>query len=345
MDHAHGWLTARAEDARASPPIRGASLAALVVGIGLLVAACSSNSKSTSGTSGSGSGQSSSAPRRSLNIVAGENFWGSIVSQLAGRAGKVRSVVTDPNADPHNYESSSDDARAFAQADYVVINGAGYDAWAEKLLSANPSSKRQVFTVADFLGKKEGDNPHFWYDPGDVTKVVDRMTADLMRIDAGDSAYLDAQRAAFDNASQSYRARLTTIKAKFSGTPVASTESIFVYLAEDLGLRVLSPPEFMKAVAEGNDPPAPSVAAFQDLLSKRQVKVLVYNQQTSTALTTNMKKLATDQGIPVIGVTETIQPPDASYQEWFGAELVELQNALNAEALTGAAPTPSTTGG
>src|ERR1700730_13480194 len=95
------------------------------------------------------------APAKALNIVAGENFWGSIVSQLAGKAGKVTSGGTDPNADPHSYESSSADARAFADANYVVINGAGYDAWAGKLISGNPNANRKMLTVATLLGKKE----------------------------------------------------------------------------------------------------------------------------------------------------------------------------------------------
>jgi zinc/manganese transport system substrate-binding protein len=217
------------------------------------------------------------------------------------------------------------------------LNGAGYDAWADKLISGNPNSKRKVFRVADLLGKKEGDNPHFWYDPDYVTRVADQITADLKSLDPADRAYFDTQRTAFNTALTSYHARLQAIKTQFAGTPVASTESIFVYLAGYLDLKVLSPPEFMAAVAEGNDPPAPSVAAFQDLLTKRQVKVLVYNEQTSTDVTTNLKKIATDQNIPVIGVTETIQPPDASFQEWFVSELIDLQNALNAQALAGTA--------
>jgi zinc/manganese transport system substrate-binding protein len=268
-------------------------------------------------------------------VVAGENFWGSIVSQLAGRAATVTSIVTDPNADPHDYESSSDDARAFARADYVVLNGAGYDGWASKLLSGNPSAKRKVFTVADLLGKKEGDNPHFWYNPDFVSRVVGRVEADLKALDPADSGYFDAQRQAFDAAMAPYEQRLAAIRSKFTGTPVAATEDIFVYLGHYLGLNVISPPDFMRAVAEGNDPPAPSVAQFQSQITTRQAKVLVYNLQTSTAVTTNIKKMAAQAGVPTIGVTETIQPPDATFQQWFISELIQLQNALNAPALSG----------
>ncbi|MHB8467589.1 MAG: metal ABC transporter solute-binding protein, Zn/Mn family, partial [Acidimicrobiales bacterium] len=256
--------------------------------------------------SGCSSSQPANRSSRTLHVVAGENFWGSIVAQLAGRRATVQSVVTDPNADPHTYESSSDDARAFASADYVVVNGAGYDAWASKLLAANPSRGRTVLSVADLLGKKEGDNPHFWYNPSAVLQVTDRIEADLKSLDPADSAYFDAQRAVFDAAMAPARNRLAEIKAKYAGTPVASTESIFVYLGEYLGLRIISPPEFMNAVAEGNDPPAPAVAEFDQQISSKQAKVLVNNLQTSTATTTRQRDQATGAGNPTVGITETL---------------------------------------
>ncbi|HEX6394587.1 MAG TPA: zinc ABC transporter substrate-binding protein [Acidimicrobiales bacterium] len=322
------------------PPLNSCGTKSLLTGVAVLSAAVAllGACSSTKGPSSSSAGVSQAAavrPTKTLNIIAGENFWGSIVSQLAGKAGNVTSIVTDPNADPHDYETSSSDARAFATADYVVLNGAGYDTWAGKLLSGNPNSKRKVFTVADLLGKKEGDNPHFWYDPNYVTQMINQVEADLKALDPADSAYFDAQRASLDTAMQPFRSRLGEIKAKFAGTPVASTESIFVYLGTYLGLNIISPPEFMQAVAEGNDPPAASVAQFQSQVTGKQAKVLVYNEQTSTAVTTNIKKLATNAEIPVVGVTETVQPSDATYEQWFEAELEQLQNALNANALAG----------
>jgi zinc/manganese transport system substrate-binding protein len=300
-------------------------LVLLVVGA-LALASCGSSNPSSPPTAKAG------VPTHTVNIVAGENFWGSIVSELAGKAGNVTSIVTDPNADPHNYESSSNDARAFATADYVVLNGAGYDAWAAKLLSGNPNSKRRVFTVADLLGKKEGDNPHFWYNPNYVAKVTDQIEADLKSLDPADTAYFDAQRAAFDSAIVPVTTTLAEIRTNFAGVPVAATESIFVYLADYLGLDLISPPEFMQAVAEGNDPPAPSVALFQDQIAKRLPKVLVYNRQTSTVVTTNIEKQAAGAGIATIGVTETIQPSGARYEQWFEAEALALENALKSSA-------------
>jgi zinc/manganese transport system substrate-binding protein len=91
----------------------------------------------------------------------------------------------------------------------------------------------------------------------------------------------------------------------------------------------------MQAVAEGNDPPAQSVAAMENLMNggNSSVRVLVYNEQTVTPLTQNIKALAAQNQIPTIGVTETIQPPNTLFQVWMGAELIALQDALNAQAL------------
>ena len=274
------------------------------------------------------------APAAAIRIVAAENFWGSIASQLGGSRVSVTSIVTNPNADPHDYQSSAQDARAFATASYVVVNGAGYDSWAQNLLNANQSAGRSVLDVAQLLGKHDGDNPHFWYGPSYVTQVADRITKDLSTIDAADSAYFTAQQAAFETALQPYHARIAAIAHAFSGRKIAATESIFVYMAAALNLDLISPPEFMKAVAEGNDPPADTVATFQQQLQTHTATVLVYNEQTATDVTNNLKQLATENNLPVVGVTETLQPVDTTFALWMTAELNDLQNALNAAALT-----------
>jgi zinc/manganese transport system substrate-binding protein len=294
-----------------------APLAALI----LVMAAC-----------GTPSAGASSGP--TLSVVAGQNFWGSIAAQLGGSRVSVTSVVTNPNADPHDYEVSTTDARAFATADYVVLNGAGYDDWGSKLLAANPSQNRRVLVVADLLHKHPGDNPHFWYNPDWVEQVADRITADYKASDSADAAYFDQLRAAFRMALRPYHDRIAKIKASFGGTPVGATESIFVYMSQALGLNLISPPEFMKAVAEGNDPPAQTVAEFQNLVTGKKIKMLVFNIQTSTSITENLKRLAVENGIPVAGVSETLQPINATFQEWQDAQLLTLQNALNAQALT-----------
>jgi zinc/manganese transport system substrate-binding protein len=268
-----------------------------------------------------------------LQVVAGENFWGSLVSQLGGSKVHVLSIVSDPNADPHEYESNSSDARAIATANYVVLNGAGYDSWANKLLSASPNNNRKVLTVATLLGKKDGDNPHFWYNPAYVNTVVRQMEQNLISLDPSDRGYFQQQYTALQASLAGYQDRIASIKHQFGGTKVAATEDIFAYLAGAAGLNLVSPPAFTQAVAEGNDPPTNSVVEFQQQLQSGQVKVLVYNEQTVTPLTNSIKQLAAQQNIPIVGVTETVQPPDTTFQVWMNAELIDLENALNAQAL------------
>ncbi len=302
---------------RAMPLRAAASIAGLAV-LGLAVTACT----------GTADGVRPAGPRV-ISVVAGENFWGSIAGQLGGAHVSVLSIVGDPNADPHDYESSAMAARAVAQAQYVIQNGAGYDDWLTKLLAASPSSQRRVFDIGSYLGKRPGDNPHLWYNPDYVLAAENHIEADLKALDPQDAGYFTARRQATDAAFAAVHARLAAMKRQDAGKPVASTESIVVYLARYLGLKLVSPPAFMNAVSEGNDPPAASVAQFAGQLSGRQAGLLIYNEQTATALTTSMRELAAQSHIPVVGVTETIQPPGMSFQRWFGGELAALQQALN----------------
>jgi zinc/manganese transport system substrate-binding protein len=293
------------------------------------------SSQNGSSTPVSTSSVSSPSSGSTIQIVAAENFWGSLISQLGGTHVQVLSIVSDPNADPHEYESNTADAQAISNANFVIVNGAGYDDWAIKIIAASNNPNQKVLNVADLLGKKDGDNPHFWYSPYYVNDTVNMMYHDLISIDPSNTAYYTQQYASLNASLGQYNSRIDEIKQQYHGTRVAATESIFVYLANATGLDLVSPPEFMEAVAEGNDPPAQSVVQFQQQLQGQggNVTMLVYNEQTVTPLTQSIKALAAAQGIPIVGVTETIQPPDVSFQDWMNGELLALQNGLNSQAL------------
>lgn len=268
-----------------------------------------------------------------MQVIAAENFWGSLMGQLCGIHCNVTSIVTDPNADPHEYEASSADAKAIANAKIVVVNGVGYDDWALKLISASSNPNRTVLNVADLLGVANGSNPHLWYNPTYVNATVKQMYEDLVKVDPNNASYYAQQYANVTSSLKQVDARMGVIKQQFGGTKVASTESIFVYLANATGLDLVSPPAFMDAVAEGVDPPVQSVTEFQNQLEGGNVSVLVYNEQTVTPLTTQMKQIAIEHNVTIVGVTETIQPPGTSFEVWMNSELLSVQNALNANAL------------
>lgn len=262
-------------------------------------------------------------------VAAAENVWGSIAGQLGGDRVQVKSIIANPNTDPHSYEPRPTDARLVATARYVIVNGAGYDPWAEKLLTANPVAGRRVLTVADLAGKKDGDNPHLWYSPDYVAQAIQRITADYKALAPADAPYFDQQYMQFTTVRlKAYKDLVSTIKQRFAGVPVGSTESIFVYLAGALGLQVLTPPGFMQAISDGNEPTAAEKATFDQQITKHQMKVFVNNKQNATPDTSVLKEKAQAAGIPIVDITETLDPATASFQDWQTAQLQAMQQAL-----------------
>lgn len=264
-----------------------------------------------------------------LQAVAGENMWGSILAQLGGAHLRVTSIVSNPDTDPHAYEATPDDARAVAQARYVVVNGAGYDTWLPKLVDANPDPSRITLDVAALTGRSKGDNPHLWYSPAAVLRVVQRMSADLQRLDPRDAAYFARRAQEFTStALRRYDALRSSIRARYAQTPVAATESVFADMAADLGLDLRTPPAFMRAISEGDEPTTGDRTTVEHQLARRQVAVLVYNRQNSTPDVQGLLDLARAQRIPVVAVTETLAPASATFEDWQSNQLAALQQAL-----------------
>jgi zinc/manganese transport system substrate-binding protein len=264
-----------------------------------------------------------------VHVIAAENFWGSIAAQLGGAKAIVQSVIVNPAQDPHSYEPSAADARALATARLVIVNGVGYDPWAARLLSANPVPGRLVLSVGDLFGLKEGDNPHRWYDPANVEAVANAITADLKQLDPQDAVYYGQQRALFETgALAKYHALIAAIKSRYAGVPVGASESIFALQAPSLGLRLLTPDSFMKAISEGTEVTAPDTSAVQRQIAAHQIKVWVYNSQNTTPAIARLNALARANHIPIATVTETLSPESASFEQWQVAQLQGIQQAL-----------------
>jgi zinc/manganese transport system substrate-binding protein len=264
-----------------------------------------------------------------INVVAAENFWGSLAEQLGGSHVKVTSIIDNPDADPHDYEPTAADGRRIAAAQLVVVNGVGYDAWATKLADANPSTTRTVLTVGDLVGVKEGGNPHRWYNPDNVRQVIDQITVDYKKIDPADAAYFDSQHDTVLNTNlKAYFDAIGQIKTAYAGTPVGASESIFAMLAPALGLNLLTPESFLNAISEGGDPTAADKATIDAQIKNKQIKVYVYNSQNATPDVQTQVDEAKAAGIPVTTITETLVPAGASFQDWQVSQLNALKRAL-----------------
>jgi len=286
------------------------------------------------GALGACSTASPGAARGRPRVVVAENFWGSITRQLAGPDADVTSIISNPDADPHDYEPTAEDARTVASAQYVIVNGIGYDAWAQKLLDANPEKNRRVLNVGDLLGLKADSNPHQWYSPGSVKRFITRVSADLAQLDPGHRAAYEQRRNAYESTGlRDYNRLLAEIKRRFGGTPIGATESIVAPLAVGAGLEMLTPKSFLDAVAEGNEPTRADKATVDAQIADRKIKVLVYNSQNATPDVKRLVDAAKREHIPVTTVTETLVPEGATFQAWQVRELQSLLDAL-AGALT-----------
>ena len=295
-------------------------LAALMVAV-LGLSGCATSLPST----GAGASLNSS---RIVRVVAAENFWGSIVAQLGGTHAGVVSIIDNPNTDPHAYEPTAADARVLADAQVAIENGAGYDPWMSRLLAAD-RGRRTVLDVGNLVGVAPGGNPHLWYDPSYVERFITAATDDLVRADPTDRSYFLARRTAFEQAGLAgYHAALQRIRTRFAGTPIGASESIVVYLFRSIGLNIVTPTSFLRAVSEGSDVSAVDTATIGNQIRTRAISVYVENTQNLTPNVQTQVSAARAAGIPVTAVTETLDPPSATFQAWQTTQLDSLYAAL-----------------
>lgn len=287
-------------------------------GLGILVAALLLGSCSTGSTGSAG-----------VRVVAAENFWGSLAAQVAGADAPVQSIVSKPDADPHDYEPTPSDARAFADARLVIVNGIGYDPWAQRLLDADPGQGRVVLDVGNVLGIAAGANPHQWYSRAAVATFISHVATDLGQIDPSHRAAYE--RRAHDLTTRglaSYDQWIARIEQRFAGTSIGASESLVSVWAGTLGLKMLTPETFLDAVSEGNEPTASDKATVDAQIRDHAIKVFVYNSQNATPDVQRLVDAARGAGIPVVTVTETLSPENARFQDWQASEARALYRAL-----------------
>ncbi|MBR8212293.1 metal ABC transporter solute-binding protein [Burkholderia cenocepacia] len=268
------------------------------------------------------------AQAATVNVVAAENFYGDVASQIGGRHVAVTSILSNPDQDPHLFEASPKTARALQHAQVVIYNGADYDPWMGKLLGASKQAKRATIVVADLVGKKAGDNPHLWYDPATMPAAARAIAAELGRADPANKAEYDANLQKFVASLKPVDDTVAALRAKYKGVPVTATEPVFGYMSDAIGLDMRNQ-RFQLATMNDTEASAQDVAAFEGDLRKKQVRVLIYNSQAEEPMTKRMLKIARDGGVPTVSVTET-QPAGKTFQQWMSGQLDALGNALSA---------------
>jgi len=275
----------------------------------------------------SGCGSNSSVPNGKIGAVAGENFYGDLITRVGGDLVSVTSILNDPNIDPHTYETNTQNAQNVADATLVVENGLGYDAFLDHLITATPRSDRTVIDAQQLLGVADGSNPHVWYEPGTMPKVARAVADALEKLKPDAKTAIEANLKTYLDSFAPLTAKIAELKSKYAAISVSYTEPVPGYLVTALGWQSLTPVGFAKAIEDGTDPAPSDVAAEQDLLTGHKVKVLLYNNQATSPVTGSVKSLAQQSGVPVVGVSETM-PIGKSFVEWQLAQLNAIESAL-----------------
>ncbi len=287
----------------------------------LVASACSSSTAAVSGSSGSGGGK--------IAAVGAENEYADVIQQVGGKYVQVGAVMSNPNTDPHTFEASASVAREVSAAQLVVQNGVGYDTFMNTIENAAPSSSRKVVVVQNLLGLPDSTpNPHLWYQPGTMPAVANAVAADLAALSPTHAAYFKANASAFISSLAAWNNAMAAFKAKYPNTPVATTEPVADYMLQAIGADNLTPFAFQADIMNGTDPSAQDVAVERSLFTQHKVTALVYNQQVTDSLTESFISLAQANGIPVVGVYETMPVPGYDYQTWMLAEVQALQKAV-----------------
>jgi len=295
-----------------------AAVGALAVSGGLLATAC-----------GAISGASPAPKTGTVAVVAAENEYGDVASQIGGRYVTVVSVESNPNTDPHTYEVSPAVARDVANAALVIQNGVGYDDYMSKIESASPSVQRQDINVQHLLGLPDSTaNPHLWYDPRTMPAVARQLAADLSKTQPSHAAYFRARAAGFIASLKPWTDAIAAFKAKYGGTTAATTEPVADYLLTAMGIDNLTPFQFQADIMNGVDPSPQNITLENGFFTKHQVKLFCYNQQVVDALTISIRQTAQKAGVPIVGVYETMPTPGYDYQSWMMAEVHAIETAV-----------------
>lgn len=261
-----------------------------------------------------------------IAVVAAENFYGGVAREIGGERVAVISILNNPDQDPHLFETTPTVVRQVAAAQVVVLNGAGYDSWMEKLLAVSPKPGRAVIAAADLMHQKAGGNPHLWYDPRTMPAVAGALAAALTTADPAHKNEYAARLKTFLASLAPLNDKIAAIRGKYAGTPVTATEPVFGDMAAALGLTMHNE-RFQLAVMNGTEPAARDFAQFEQSLKGRAVRVLFYNTQARSNLVTHLVDLAHASHVGIVGVTETA-PSGATYLAWMLSELDATAKAL-----------------
>lgn len=260
-----------------------------------------------------GSGQSTSEKNGTIEVVASVNQWGTVAKTLGGDNVNVTSIINSTNVDAHDYEPTTSDIAKLQKAQVIIVNGAGYDAWAVK---AAQTANATIVDAAEVGGVNDGENPHVWFSAEVRKAVAQAITKAYEQVDAAKKNDFDKMNDQWTAEENSVESKIAEVKQKSDGLAYAATESVASYLAEDMGLTDATPSGYARATANESEPTPTDIKQFTDALKAGEIKLLVVNTQEESELTGKITDAAKSVEVPMVELTEQMPEQYDSLTAW-----------------------------
>ena len=273
----------------------------------------------------------SKSSQKPIRVVTSLNFYGEVAKAVAGDHGQVTSFINNEAVDPHDFQPSTKEAQKVSKANVVIVNGLGYDNWLSKLTKAADTSQKVINVGTQVADKEDGDNEHVWYQPATMDKLATQLAQQFSKLDPKhkDDYYKNAK---------AYQAKLTKLDEVIQTAKnnvgdqklVDVSEPVFDYALTNLGYEVNNK-HFEKAVEDDNDPSPQDIQQIRDDITQHKIAFFVNNIQESDKTVKNLVKLAKENTVPVLNVTET-EPNGKSYVEWMTDQYEQLIKIQGSES-------------
>lgn len=266
--------------------------------------------------SGCGAGSANSSSQSAIRVVSSINQWGSVAQSLGGSHVEVTNILSNTSLEAHDYEPTTADVSTISTADIIVVNGAGYDSWAQH---AAESTKATVVNAAQVAGIKDGSNPHIWFSAA-VRKAFAKALSDAYaQKDPQHSAEYSKNFEQWESAEQDLQSQIDTAKSTTEGKTYVATESVGWYLADDLGMKDGTDSGYAQAMSNESEPSASDILAMQNTLSSGDAALLIVNSQESNSVSERIAATAKEHNIPIVELSEQMPQQYSDLHEWIGA--------------------------
>lgn len=258
----------------------------------------------------------SKSHQKPIRVVTSLNFYGEVAKAVAGDHGTVTSFINSSAVEPHELQPTTKQAKQVAIANVAIENGLGYDAWMSKMVKADSKNKITLINVGEQVAKeKDGANEHVWYRPATMSALATTLAKQFSKLDPDHKADYEKNAKAYQAKLQKLDKVIAQAKQNVGDNRLVDvSEPVFDYALENLGYQI-NDQHFEKAVEDDSDPSPKDIQQIQDDITNHRIAFFVNNSQESDKTVENLVKLAKENNVPVLNVTES-EPDGEDYVSW-----------------------------